>query len=235
METLLGKFDVYLQGAPLLALLTAFAAGVLTSFTPCVYPLVPITVGIIGAKSASSRTKAFILSLLYVLGLAVVYAGLGIFAAMSGKLFGAVSTSKWTFLIVGNVFILFGLSMFDVISLQFTMFQNVSAGTQRSRGLLTAFLFGGVSALVAGPCTTPVLGALLTYVASRQNVILGCSMLFLFALGMGFLLIIVGTFTGVLSSLPRSGGWMEKVKKGFGFLMLAIGEYFILKAGQLML
>jgi len=233
MEELLSQLNTYLQGAPLLALPAAFLAGVLTSFTPCIYPLIPITVGIIGAKSSQTRKRGFILSLMYVLGLALVYAALGAFAALSGKLFGQISTNMWTFLLVGNLFFLFGLSMLDVFSLELTFLQKWSPAA-KGTGLLTALLFGGVSALIAGPCTTPVLGTLLAFVASRQNVMLGFTMLFLFAFGMGFLLIIVGTFTGLLSTIPRSGAWMITIKKAFGFLMIGLGEYFILKAGQLM-
>lgn len=235
MEGLIKNFELYLEGAPLLALLTAFAAGVLTSFTPCVYPLIPVTIGIIGAKGATRRAHAFFLSLLYVIGLACVYAGLGIFAALSGHLFGTIGSSAWTYLVVGNLFILFALSMLEVLSLQIAFPCAGRVGKGRSQGFLSAFFFGCVSALVAGPCTTPVLGALLTYVATRQNVVFGGLMLFVFALGMGFLLVLVGTFTGILAALPRSGAWMVTLKKVFGVLMLGIGEYFIFKAGQLML
>ncbi|MEI6125920.1 MAG: cytochrome c biogenesis protein CcdA [Pseudomonadota bacterium] len=235
MENIISQFDTYLQGAPALALLVAFAAGVLTSFTPCVYPLIPITAGFIGAKSTQSKQQGFILSVMYVLGLALVYASLGVFAALSGKFFGQISTSQWTYLIVGNVFLVFGLSMLDVFTLEFTFLQKINLSPKASKGWITAIVFGGVSALVAGPCTTPVIGALLAYVASRQNIVLGFFMLFLFALGMGFLLIIVGTFAGMLSTLPKSGAWMVKIKKTFGCFMLLLAEYFILKAGQLML
>jgi cytochrome c-type biogenesis protein len=233
MEALLSQLNTYMQGAPLLALPAAFLAGVLTSFTPCVYPLIPITIGIIGAKTSQTRKRGFLLSLMYVLGLAIVYAALGAVAALSGQLFGQISTNMWTYLIVGNFFFLFGLSMLDVFSLQLTFTQKWNPSA-KGAGMLTAFIFGGVSALIAGPCTTPVLGTLLAFVASRQNVALGVSMLFLFALGMGFLLLIVGTFTGLLSTIPRSGVWMITMKKAFGFLMIALGELFILKAGQLM-
>jgi thiol:disulfide interchange protein DsbD len=123
--------------------------------------------------------------------------------------------------------------MLDVFTLQLNFLQKFNPSA-RGSGLLTAFIFGGVSAVIAGPCTTPVLGTLLAFVASRQNVMLGFTMLFLFAFGMGFLLIIVGTFTGLLSTIPRSGAWMITIKKAFGFLMIGLGEYFILKAGQLM-
>ena len=233
MEEILSQLNTYLQGAPLLALPAAFLAGVLTSFTPCIYPLIPITIGIIGAKSSQTRKRGFLLSLVYVLGLSLVYAALGAIAALSGMFFGQISTSMWAYLIVGNLFLLFGLSMLDVFSLQFTFLQKWNPAAKGS-GILTAFIFGGVSAIIAGPCTTPVLGTLLAFVASRQNVLLGVSMLFLFAFGMGSLLIIVGTFTGLLSTIPRSGVWMITIKKAFGFLMIGLGEYFILKAGQLL-
>ena len=233
MEEILTQLNAYLQGAPLLALPAAYLAGVLTSFTPCIYPLIPITVGIIGAKSSQTRKRGFLLSLIYVLGLSLVYAALGAIAALSGMFFGQISTSMWAYLIVGNLFLLFGLSMLDVFTLQLNFLQKFNPSA-RGSGLLTAFIFGGVSAVIAGPCTTPVLGTLLAFVASRQNVMLGFTMLFLFAFGMGFLLIIVGTFTGLLSTIPRSGAWMITIKKAFGFLMIGIGEYFILKAGQLM-
>lgn len=234
METLIGRFDIYLQSAPLLAMPVAFLAGILTSFTPCVYPLIPITIGIIGAKGSESKLKGFYLSFYYILGLALIYAALGATAALTGSLFGQINTNKWTFLIVGNIFLFFGLSMLDVFSLDFALFQKWTPAFKESKGGFTAFIFGGISAFVAGPCTTPVLGVLLTYVASRQNIMFGFSMLFVFALGMGFLLIIVGTFTGLLASLPKSGGWMVKVKKGFGLLMILLAEFFIIKAGQLM-
>jgi cytochrome c-type biogenesis protein len=236
METLISKFDIYLQSAPLIALMVAFLAGILTSFTPCVYPLIPVTVGFIGAKSAGNRGRAFYLSLFYVLGIAIIYSSLGMFAALSGQFFGQISTNKWTYLFVGNIFLFFGLSMLDVFSLEMTFLQKfIPSSSGGKKDIFAALIFGGVSALIAGPCTTPVIGGLLTYVASKQNILLGFSMLFSFALGLGFLLLLVGTFTGVLSSLPKSGGWMTTIKKGFGFFMIFIGEYFILKAGQLML
>lgn len=234
MHDFIGNIDTYLQGAPLLALAAAFVAGLLTSFTPCVYPLIPVTVSVIGAGSVGSRKRALYLSVLYVLGLAAVYAGLGAFAALSGQLFGQISTSKWTFLAVGNIFLIFGLCMLDVFSLQIAPLQKLAAPRRGSSGALGVFFMGGVSALIAGPCTTPVLGSLLGFVALRQNVAFGIAMLFVFSLGLGALLILVGTFAGLVSALPKSGTWMLAVKKIFGVIMIVVGEVFILKAGQLM-
>ncbi len=235
MQDFIGNIDLYMQGAPLLALTAAFVAGLLTSFTPCVYPLIPVTVAVIGARSVDTKTRALYLSIVYVLGLAAVYSGLGAFAALSGQLFGQIATNKWTFLAVGNIFLLFGLAMLDVFTLQFTGLQKLSRPRQGSTGVLSAFFMGGVSALIAGPCTTPVLGTLLGFVALRQNVVFGIAMLFIFSLGLGTLLILVGTFAGTLSALPKSGAWMMGIKKVFGIIMILIGEFFILEAGKLML
>jgi thiol:disulfide interchange protein DsbD len=235
MEGLISQFDYYLQQAPVMAVGVAFLAGIVTSFTPCVYPLIPITVGFIGARGSTTKLRGFYLSLFYVLGLAIVYSLLGVVASLSGQLFGRISTSPLAYLVVANVCIFFGLAMLDVFQLSFDFLSKYSPQPGKSRGGGGALILGASSALVAGPCTTPVLGTLLAYVGTRQNVVLGILMLFFFSVGMGFLLIVVGTFTGLLSSIPKSGVWMVRVKKGFGFLMIGVGEYFLIKMGQLLL
>jgi len=111
IENLLGNPDAYLHGAFYVAVLAAYLGGVLASFTPCVYPVIPITVAYIGARSSSSRTKGFLLSIIYVLGMAAVYTALGGFAALTGKLFGQIQTNPWVFLIIANICIFMGLSM----------------------------------------------------------------------------------------------------------------------------
>lgn len=234
LETLTNHLETAIQGAPFLAILISLAAGILTSFTPCVYPLIPITVGFIGAKGTPTRLRGFYLSLMYVLGLAVVYSFLGAFAALTGKLFGQIQTNPLAHLVVANVCIIFGLAMLDVITIQFTWFSRFGVAEAKSKGGLTAIFMGGSSALIAAPCTAPVLGILLTYVGTKQNVPMGIVMLFSYAFGMGFLLILIGTFAGLMTSLPRSGVWMEKIKKGFGIMMIIVGEYFLIKMGQLM-
>jgi thiol:disulfide interchange protein DsbD len=222
----------YVHNAPLLALVLAFVGGVVTSFTPCVYPVIPITVTYIGARSIQSRAHAFFLSLLYALGMAVIYAGLGMFAALTGKLFGAITQNPYLYLAVGNVILLFGLNMLEVFSLPIPRFLSKARGDKGQKGFTGAFFLGMTSGLIVGPCTAPVLATILTYVSTQKNVFLGGSMLFLFAMGMSTLLVVLGTFSGLLSSLPKSGAWMVKVKKGFGWVMVALGEYFILKAGM---
>ena len=160
IETLTHNLETAIQSAPFLAVLISLAAGMLTSFTPCVYPLIPITVGFIGAKGSQTRLRGFYLSLMYVLGLAVVYSLLGAFAALTGKLFGQIQTNPWAHLVVANICIIFGLAMLDVMTIQFTWFNRFGVAEAKTKGGLTAVFIGGTSALIAAPCTAPVLGIL---------------------------------------------------------------------------
>jgi cytochrome c-type biogenesis protein len=221
----------YMQTAPLLALAVAFAGGVATGFTPCVYPILPITVSFIGARGVRSRFHAFSLSMLYALGIAVTYASLGIFAALTGRIFGDLTQNPFVYLTVGNVIMLFGLNMMDVFHLPLPGFLGRMGAGKGKTGLLGAFVMGLTSGLVVGPCTAPVLAAILTYVGTRGEVILGGATLFVFALGMSLLVVVAGTFSGALSLLPKSGEWMVKVKKGFGWVMIVLGEFFLVRAG----
>ncbi len=126
------------------------------------------------------------------------------------------------------------LSMLDVFHLPVPAFLSGQAAGKQRGGTLGAFALGLSSGVIVGPCTAPVLGSLLVYVGARQNIAFGTSLLFVFALGMGALLLVAGTFTGFLSNLPKSGRWTEVVKKGFGVFLILVGEYFMLEAGKLL-
>ncbi len=221
---------------PLLALAASFFWGVLAGFTPCAYPMIPITVGFIGGRAGASRWRGFVLSSIYVLGVAVVYSALGAFAALSGQMFGVLTTNQWTYLVMANVCLLCGLIMLEAIPISSPAFLNrMQVRSIAGNDILTTFLMGGASALVVSSCTAPMLGVLLTFVATGGNVIQGMSMLFAFAYGMGVLVILVGTFTGLLASIPRSGMWMNRVQKAFGLLMIVVAEYFLIRSGELWL
>jgi len=226
IENLLVNLESYIEAGSALSLLVVFLGGVLISFTPCVYPILPITIGYIGASSAGSRQKAFSLSVSCVIGMALVYAGLGATAALTGSLFGSFQNSKFIFILVGSICILMGLAMFDLFQIPLPRFLTGHKET-KLKGTFGAFLVGMLSGLVVGPCTAPVLAVLLTYVASKQNVVFGSLLMFVFALGMGTLLIIAGTFAGVLTSLPKSGRWMVIIKRIFGLALIAAGVYFV--------
>jgi cytochrome c-type biogenesis protein len=225
----------YLQESFLLSYLAVYLGGALVSFTPCVYPLVPITIAFIGARGSGSRSRAFFLSLLYVLGMAVTYTVLGAVAALSGKLFGQIQSNPWTYFLIGNLCILMGLSMLDVFSLRIRTPDIVTQVRTRTKtaGMAGCFLVGAASGLVMGPCTAPALAVVLGYAATRQNVAFASSLMFAFALGMGTLLILVGTFTGFLAGIPKSGRWMVRISHGCGWVLLGVGEYFLINAGIL--
>ncbi|MFC1809563.1 protein-disulfide reductase DsbD family protein [Candidatus Omnitrophota bacterium] len=230
MEYILDKINVLLEGQPFLAIPFAYIGGLLTSFTPCVYPMVPIVVGVIGARGSQSKLHAFFLSLSYVFGLSLVYAALGVVSGITGSLFGEASTSPIVNFLIANVLVVFALSMFGLFDIKTPSFMTPKTGEKK--GFFTAFIVGISSGFVAAPCTAPVLGTLLVYVGGTQNAILGMILMFSFALGMSTLLVVIGTFTGVLTALPKSGKWMQTVKVILAVLMLAIAEYFIYRAGQ---
>ena len=231
-ETLSRILHDYLAAGNVTAFLVVFAAGVLVSFTPCVYPVIPITVGYLGGQATTTRWHGFFMSLVYVLGLAAVYTAMGAIAALTGRIFGQAAASPWAFFIVANICILMALSMLDVFYIPMPRFLSRLGSGKGRRGFVGAFFMGMVSGLVVGPCTAPVLGGLFAFVAAKQNVVFGISLLFFFALGMGVLFIVIGTFSTALSSLPKAGKWMEKIKKIFGLILLGAGEYFLIQLGK---
>ncbi|MBU0635366.1 MAG: sulfite exporter TauE/SafE family protein [Candidatus Omnitrophica bacterium] len=220
-----------LENVSILTYLIAFFFGILVCATPCVYPVIPAMIGYFGGSKTTSKRDAFFNALTYVLGLSLVYSALGAFAALSGGLFGVLQNSIAVRIIVANIFILMGLFMLDVFSLpQVNFFQNMPI---KNSSRTSAFLMGGLSGLIIGPCTTPVIGSILAYVAARQNVFLGITLLFVYALGMGTPLLILGLFVGILKKLPKAGIWMVKIKKVFGLLLIAGAEYLLLGASQI--
>jgi thiol:disulfide interchange protein len=224
--------ESYLSGSPLLAVAAAFAGGFLASLSPCVYPMIPIVSAFVGSRDnkEKSRTRPFKLSLGYVFGMAAVYALLGMIASLTGSLFGRIASSPLALLVVANLLMLLGLNTLEVLP-----FPVLGWGRSRdpaATGMLGAVLVGAASALVASPCLSPVLLGLLTYVATRQSVWYGGSLLFAFSLGMGVLLVAAGAFSGLVARLPRPGPWMVGIKKFLGILMLALAEYYLVKAGQ---
>ncbi len=232
MEQFLTNLDSYLQSSFLLSIAASYMGGVLISLTPCVYPMIPITVGIVSSSNlGGSKIRGFLLSLCYVTGLAVMYAGLGLFAAATGSFFGSIGTNPITFIVIGNIILFFGLSMLDVFHLPF-IGTNIST---KVKGFTGVFIAGISSGLIAGPCTAPALGSLLAYVATTGNVFLGGVLLFFFSFGMGTILLLAGTFSGVLASIPRSGKWMEIVKKIMAFILIGLAEYLFIQAGRMLM
>lgn len=218
---------------PLRALALLFAAGVATSLTPCIYPMIPITAGILGGTAAEgrSRGRTALLTACYVVGLATVYASLGLVAGLTGTLFGTISANPWAYLSFGVLLQLAGLAMLDVLPLQAPARVLAWAGRLGGDSPGAVFLLGATSGLVAAPCGAPAFAAVLTFVAGTQSAVWGFAYLFVFSLGMTALLVAVGLSAGTLAALPRAGRWMVRIKRLGGVLLLAMSAYYFFKMG----
>lgn len=228
-----------LSSSPIVALPVLFIAGVLTSFTPCIYPMIPITAAIVGGQSvgeaAPSKSRTILLTLTYVLGLALVYATLGTIAGMTGTIFGTISSNPWLYFAMANLLILAALVLLDVVPLRVPTSLLTRAANAGTAGRFSgAFVMGAVSGLVAAPCSAPVMAAVLTWVTTTKRGVLGFVYLFTFSLGMCALLVAVGFFSGTAARLPRAGQWMVWVKRGFALVMLGVAEYYLVQMGQLL-
>ena len=207
-----------------------FIAGLGLSLTPCVLPMIPILSGIIaGQGHKASHARGFALSLAYVLGMALTYAAAGIAAGMTGTLLSAALQNAWVLGGFALVFVVLSFSMFGFYELQLpTALQSKlseESGHLRGGRGIGGFLMGALSALIVGPCVAAPLAGALLYIGQTGDAVLGGSALFVMALGMGVPLIAVGTAGGSL--LPKTGPWMEAVKKGFGVLLLATAVWLV--------
>ncbi len=220
---------------PLVAVVALFGAGLVTSLTPCIYPMIPITAGIVsGATSGESRARTVRLTFTYVTGLALFYAILGLIAGLSGSLFGTVSASPWARFAIGNLLLVFALAMLDVIPVSAPQRLMRWAGGLGSGSYPAVFLLGASSGIVAAPCGAPAFAAVLTWVATTRSGLLGFVYLFVFSLGMTALLVVVGLFSGGLARLPLAGSWMVWVKKLAGVVLLGMAEYYFIQMGKVL-
>lgn len=215
-----------LSGSPF-DFIIAFFAGVLASCTPCVYPLIPASAGYITGNAQGSKLKGFLLSLAYVSGISVIYSSLGVLAALSGTIFGRFSSSPVIHLVVGVIMLLFGLSMLGVLrpyspAARPPAFKKIT--------YLSSFLFGIFSGLAISPCLTPVLGAILAYLATKSNLLYGWLLLCSFAYGLGLIFMIIGTCGALISGWPKPGKWMLYIKNASAGIIILSGAYFIYSA-----
>jgi len=202
-----------------------FLWGLALNLTPCVYPLIPITVGFFSKQGGGKGTRTLGLAALYVLGMSVTYSALGVFAALSGALFGAWLQKPFVLMGIAAVVVALALSMFGLFEIRAPHFiTDRSGGKSGAAGALTMGLFVG---FVAAPCIGPFVLSLMTFVAAKGSAALGFGLFFTLAMGLGLPYLVLGTASGSLQKLPRSGEWMIAVKKVFGFVLLALAVYFL--------
>lgn len=223
------EFQNALGKGTLSALLFVFVVGFLTSLTPCIYPMIPITLAVLGARTkGQSKVKSFSLSFTYVLGIALTYSILGVTAAKTGALFGSALSNVYVVTAIALLFVAMGLSMYGLFELQVPAIIRDKIGTAKTgSGYGGAFATGLIAGVVASPCVGPVLVSVLTYIAQTQNMVLGFMLLFTFAMGMGILFMILGTSSALIGKVPKAGAWMEIVKFVFGTVMVAMALYYV--------
>jgi cytochrome c-type biogenesis protein len=217
--------DLLLTASPLAFLLALFA-GLLTSIGPCNVAMIPLVIGYVGGGQPITRSRAFVLSLTFVIGLSLTFVGLGIVATLVGGMFGG-TTRVWYY-VVAAVCILIGLEM--LVGFQLPEFAGMARLRERVtlRGMPGALSLGLVSGLVASQCATPFLAAILTYVMARQGgLIHGAALLFVYALGRGVPIMLAGTFAGLVRQLQSFGRWTEVLEKVSAVLILGVGFYFL--------
>jgi len=217
---------------PLVALGVLFGAGLITSLTPCIYPMVPITISVIAGSVGARPLRRAALTLVYVGGVALCYALLGLLAGLSGSLFGSVSAHPLALLAMGNLLLVFALAMLDVIPIAAPARLAAWAGSLAGGSFPAVFLLGATSGIVAAPCGAPAFAAVLTWVATTRSAVLGFIYLFVFSLGMTAVLVAAGFFSGALAVLPRAGAWTAWIKRGAAVVLLAMAEYYFVQVGR---
>ncbi|MFC1530267.1 protein-disulfide reductase DsbD family protein [Gemmatimonadota bacterium] len=206
--------------------LAAFLGGILASLTPCVLPIIPLTITVIGARAASSRAKGFSLSLIYVMGIAFMYSILGVVAASTGALFGSLFQSKLFLMLAIALFTLLAFGLFGAYELQLPAGIRNKLMAKQGQGWFGVFIMGLIAGLVASPCVGPIIVGILAFIAQTGSALFGFTLLFTFSMGMGLLFLVVGTFSGEIKKMP-SGTWMTAVESFLGVLMMVVSFYYL--------
>lgn len=211
-------------GLPL-TLAAVFLLGLALNLTPCVYPLIPITLGFFTSQSGARRGTRALLAITYVLGIAVTYSILGVVAALSGSLFGAWLQNPYVLVAFAALMLALAASMFGLWEIRVPSFIADRAGGRA--GALGALTMGLLAGIVAAPCVGPVVISLIALVSERQDPVLGFGLFFTLALGLGLPYLVLGIFSTGVSQIPRSGPWMVVIKKALGFVLIAMAFYFL--------
>lgn len=222
MENILSNFGQVMSQNIWLAFVMALVAGLISSFSPCVLSAIPLVIGYVGGYAGDSKKKAFKYSLFFCIGLTMTFTALGATSAILGRLM--TGTGKWWYLVLGVIMVLVALQMFGIFN--FTP-QTCAVPTKR-KGLLGAFFLGILGGILSSPCATPVLVAILAFVAGQGNILLGVALLAVYAIGHCALILIAGTSIGFVQKLvvnPRTERIGKILKIGFGMLVLVLAMY----------
>lgn len=204
-----------------------FIGGFFTAFTPCVYPLIPVTIGIISEINKNYKRSSFFLSLIYALGIVFTYTSLGIVAGLGSFTFGNYMGNPIFVWILAMIFFILGLSMTGFYEIRLPEFITNRLVNIRGSSIISIFAMGLVAGFVAAPCTGPILASALVFISTGGSPLLGGIYLFSYALGLSIIFIIAGTFSGILKRMPRSGGWMVIIRSLFAIVIISYSIYLI--------
>jgi len=219
--------DQAVESGLLMTFIGIFMIGLALNLTPCVYPMLTITISILGKDTGSNAPGAFLRALIYVAGMATMYSSLGVAAALTGSLFGGILQSPVVLIAIGAIFLVLSLSMFGLFELQPPSYILNKLGNRSQTGLIGLFISGLFVGVFAAPCVGPPVIGLLTMVGHSGDPFYGFAVFFALSAGLGFPYIILGTFSGLLTRLPRSGAWMIWIKKLMGFALTGAGLFYI--------
>jgi len=218
----------YLQSnGILLTFILIFLGGLALNLTPCVYPMIPLTISYFGNQKAEKPLVILGRAVAYVCGISVTYSALGVTAALTGRILGSSLQSPWVLAGISLVLVTLSLSMFGVYEIQAPSWILNRIANTSTKGWLGAFGMGLVFGIVAAPCVDPFSIGLLTFVAAKANPYLGFIMFFTLSMGLGFPYVWLGFFSNEIQRLPKSGMWMVWVKKIFGLILLGMPLYFL--------
>jgi thiol:disulfide interchange protein DsbD len=208
------------------AFLLVFIGGLALNLTPCVYPIIPITVSYFGGQASGSKASTIVLAILYLLGMAAMYSTLGVFAALTGSILGSALQNPIVTAFIALVMVALAASMFGFYEIRVPAKLSGVAGTAK-QGYLGAFFMGLTVGIVAAPCIGPFVLGLLTFVGERGDPLLGFALFFTLSAGLGVPYVFLAVASGNISKLPRSGEWMEWIRRVFGVILLAMAVYFL--------
>jgi thiol:disulfide interchange protein DsbD len=217
-------FTAALEQGPLAAALAALVGGLLVSLTPCVYPMVAVTVSVFGAREVKHRWEGALLSAAFVLGIMTMFTPLGVVAGMTGSMFGSVLQNRWIIVAIAAMFLVLAAGMFGAYEFGLPAGLTNRLAEIGGLGYKGAFLLGLVCGLIAAPCTGPVLTGILTWIAQTKSAGLGAAAMAAFSLGLGAPFFVVGAFA---VQLPKSGRWMVHVKSALGIVLVVVALYFL--------
>lgn len=217
-------------GSRVLRMGAALLLGIMLSLTPCIYPMIPITVGLLQASGSSSTWRNFLLALCYTLGISTTFALFGLIAALGSCVFGELQGSPFLIVPIAALLIYFGLCMFDIVNMYIPRWLQPKSNSVKGGSFLSAYFFGALSGTVASPCLSPGLILILNYVTNISanqfaQYLEGFGLLFIFGVGSSLPLLIIGTFSASLHVLPKAGAWMNEIKKLVGIMLFSMAFY----------